>query len=140
MAGSSRGIDSVKQRPAVASGIDTARPVSQGPEARDGWLPGGGQWWVQLGDDWSARAIDCHVFAQLSHRGCPGLVSDNGQGRAGRPNCSSCTTWAKGVRCRQPCRSRSGVSASMVTGPRHSQATGRIWTGMASSSRRNCSR
>jgi hypothetical protein len=59
---------------------------------------------------------------------------------AGRPNCSSCMTWASGVRCRQPCRSRSGVACSMATGPRHSQATGRIWAGMASSSRRNCSR
>lgn len=56
------------------------------------------------------------------------------------PNCSSCTTWASGMRCRQPCRSRSGVACRGPTGPRHSQATGRTWVGMPSSSRRNSSR
>lgn len=60
--------------------------------------------------------------------------------RAGEPQRSVCTAACSRRRWRQPCRSRSGTACRWLTGPRQSQAIGRIPAGTPSSCRTNSSR
>jgi len=84
-----------------------------------------------------------YVRAVSACRAGPGGGLREGAGwchRSGAPHRSACTAAPTGRRCRHPCRSRSGTCSRWVTGPRHSQATGRTPVGIPSNSPRNASR